>query len=98
MLDPRGNPFVGETVLLRQLDERCRIDGLRCLRLGDCLARRTLGLDPKGSPSEVVCAALDGRLLTKHRSEGFAHPVKRWFSFLVNNTVWIDDVKIWKVK
>lgn len=42
--------------------------------------------------------SIDGRLLTKHRSEGFAHPVKRWFSFLVNNTVWIDDVKIWKVK
>lgn len=42
--------------------------------------------------------SIDGRLLTKHRSEGFAHPMKRWFSFLVNNTVWIDDVKIWKVK
>ena len=42
--------------------------------------------------------SIDGRLLAKHRSEGFAHPMKRWFSFLVNNTVWIDDVKIWKVK
>lgn len=42
--------------------------------------------------------SIDGRLLAKHRSEGFAHPTKRWFSFLVNNTVWIDDVKIWKVK
>lgn len=42
--------------------------------------------------------SIDGRLLTKHRSDGFAHPMKRWFSFLVNNTVWIDDVKIWKVK
>jgi len=42
--------------------------------------------------------SIDGKLLAKHRSEGFAHPMKRWFSFLVNNTVWIDDVKIWKVK
>lgn len=42
--------------------------------------------------------SIDSRPLAKHRSEGFAHPMKRWFSFLVNNTVWIDDVKIWKVK
>lgn len=42
--------------------------------------------------------SLDGKLITHHRSEGFAHPMKRWFSFLVPNTVWIDDVKIWKVK
>ena len=42
--------------------------------------------------------SIDGKLLARHRSEGFAHPIKRWFSFLVPNTVWIDDVKIWKVK
>jgi hypothetical protein len=42
--------------------------------------------------------SLDGRLVARHRSEGFAHPMKRWFSFLVPSTVWIDDVKIWKVK
>ncbi len=42
--------------------------------------------------------SIDGKYLSRHRSEGFAHPMKRWFSFLVNNTVWIDDVKIWKVK
>jgi len=42
--------------------------------------------------------SIDGETLAKHRSEGFAHPMKRWFSFLVNNTVWIDDVKIWKVR
>lgn len=41
--------------------------------------------------------SLDGRLVARHRSAGFAHPVKRWFSFLVPSTVWIDDVKIWKV-
>ena len=42
--------------------------------------------------------SIDGKQLAKHRSEGFAHPMKRWFSFLVNNTVWIDEVKIWKVR
>jgi hypothetical protein len=42
--------------------------------------------------------SLDGKMLASHHSEGFAHPMKRWFSFLVPNTVWIDDVKIWKVK
>lgn len=42
--------------------------------------------------------SLDGKVVVSHRSEGYAHPMKRWFSFLVPNTVWIDDVKIWKVK
>ena len=42
--------------------------------------------------------SLDGHLVARHRSAGFAHPLKRWFSFLVPSTVWIDDVKIWKVK
>ncbi len=42
--------------------------------------------------------SLDGKLVARHRLEGFSHPMKRWFSFLVPNTVWIDDVKIWKVR
>ncbi len=42
--------------------------------------------------------SLDGKLMASHRSAGFAHPTKRWFSFLVPSTVWIDDVKIWKVR
>ena len=42
--------------------------------------------------------SIDGTLLAQHRSEGFAHPMKRWFSFLIPNTVWIDDVKIYKVR
>ena len=41
---------------------------------------------------------VDGKLIAKHHSEGFAHPMKRWFSFLIPNTVWIDDVKIWKIR
>ncbi|MBX7209517.1 MAG: hypothetical protein K1X78_14470 [Verrucomicrobiaceae bacterium] len=42
--------------------------------------------------------SIDGKLIASHHSEGFAHPMKRWFSFLVPSTVWIDDVKIYKVK
>ncbi len=42
--------------------------------------------------------SIDGRLVASHRSEGFAHPAKRWLSFSAANTVWIDDVKIWRVK
>ena len=42
--------------------------------------------------------SLDGKLIASHRSEGYAHDMKRWFSFLANSTVWIDDVKIYKVK
>jgi hypothetical protein len=42
--------------------------------------------------------SLDGKLIAKHRSEGYAHEMKRWFSFLVGSTAWIDDVKIYKVK
>jgi hypothetical protein len=41
---------------------------------------------------------LDGRQVASHHSEGFAHPMKRWFSFLIPSTVWIDDVKVWKIR
>ena len=41
---------------------------------------------------------LDGKPLAAHRSAGYAHEMKRWFSFLANSTVWIDDVKIYKVR
>jgi hypothetical protein len=42
--------------------------------------------------------SIDGKLIVTHRSEGFAHPNKRWLSFSAANTLWIDDVKIWSVK
>jgi len=42
--------------------------------------------------------SFDGKPAAAHRSEGFAHEMKRWFSFLAGSTVWIDDVKIYKVK
>ena len=42
--------------------------------------------------------SLDGKLIASHSSEGFAHPMKRWFSFLVPSTVWVDDVKIYQVR
>ncbi|NBT12087.1 MAG: hypothetical protein EBS56_00555 [Planctomycetia bacterium] len=41
---------------------------------------------------------LDGKPLGSHRSEGFAHPMKRWFSLLMNPSAWIDDVKVYKVR
>ena len=41
---------------------------------------------------------VDGSPLLQWKSEGFAHPVKRWFSLLVGSNVWVDDVKIWKLK
>ena len=46
---------------------------------------------------EEMRLSVDGQVLARHRSEGFSHPMKRWFSFLANNTVWIDDVKIYRV-
>ncbi len=42
--------------------------------------------------------SLDGKVVAQHRSLGFSHSTKRWFSFLVPSTVWIDDVQIWKVR
>jgi len=42
--------------------------------------------------------SIDGKLVVAHRSEGFAHPSKRWLSFSAANTVWLADVKIWKIK
>lgn len=42
--------------------------------------------------------SLNGKVVAHHRSEGFAHPVKRWFSFLVPSSVWVDDVKVWKTR
>jgi hypothetical protein len=41
---------------------------------------------------------MDGNLLGTHRSEGFGHPNKRWFSLGINSTAWVDEVKVWKVK
>ncbi len=47
---------------------------------------------------EEMRLSIDGKLVAQHRSPGFAHPTKRWFSFGIPSSVWIDDVKIWKVK
>ena len=41
---------------------------------------------------------LDGTLLGGHRSPGFAHPMKRWFSLCMNPSAWVDDVKVYKIK
>lgn len=42
--------------------------------------------------------SIDGKVVATHRSEGFAHPMKRWLSFSAANTLWIADVKIYKVR
>lgn len=42
--------------------------------------------------------SIDGKLVAAHRSEGYSHPMKRWLSFSAASTVWIDDVKVWRVK
>jgi hypothetical protein len=54
-----------------------------------------LALVTEGDEMRVT---LDGKPLGSHRSEGFAHPTKRWFSFLMNPSAWIDDVKVYKVR
>ena len=41
---------------------------------------------------------LDGKPLGSHRSPGFAHQTKRWFSLLMNPSAWVDDVKVYRVK
>lgn len=58
-------------------------------------AWHTLTLVTEGD--EMRCS-LDGKLVSRHRSTGFAHPMKRWCSFLAPSTVWIDDVNIYQVK
>ncbi len=47
---------------------------------------------------DVMRISVDGAPLGELKSEGFAHPVKRWLSFGALSTVWVDDVKVWKVQ
>ena len=56
---------------------------------------RELVLVTEGDEMRVT---LDGAPMGSHRSEGFAHPTKRWFSLLMNPSAWIDDVKVYRVK
>lgn len=42
--------------------------------------------------------SIDGRHVGSHRSDGFAHPAKRWFSLGIPTTAWIDDVKVYRVQ
>jgi hypothetical protein len=55
----------------------------------------TLVLVTEGDEMRVT---LDGKPLGSHRSEGFAHPMKRWFSLLMNPSAWVDEVEVWKVR
>jgi len=47
---------------------------------------------------DVMRLSLDCKPFGQFKSEGFAHPVKRWLSFGTASTVWVDEVKVWKVK
>jgi hypothetical protein len=47
---------------------------------------------------DVLRVSVDGKSIGELKSEGFAHPVKRWLSFGFLSTAWIDDVRIWKVR
>ena len=47
---------------------------------------------------DVMRLSLDGRLFGEFKSEGFSHSAKRWMSFVTQSTVWVDEVKAWKVK
>lgn len=47
---------------------------------------------------DVMRVSLDGMPVGSHRSEGFAHPTKRWFSLLMDPTAWVDDVEVWRVR
>lgn len=57
-----------------------------------------LVLVTEGDEGDEMRLTIDGKPVASHRSEGFAHPMKRWFSFLIPSTVWIDDVKIYRVR
>lgn len=50
------------------------------------------------SEGDEMRVLIDGKLVGTHRSEGFAHATKRWFSLGVSSTAWIDEVKVWKFR
>jgi len=76
--------------------------------LADLLAakEKKLAWKPDHEWHELVLAiegdelrlSLDGAFRGGHRSPGFAHPVKRWFSLGVGTTAWVDDVKVYRVR
>jgi hypothetical protein len=47
---------------------------------------------------EEMRVLMDGKTVDTHRSEGYAHATKRWFSLGVGTTAWIDEVKVWKFR
>lgn len=72
------------------------------------LASKVKDLDWKGdkewhevllvTEGDEMRVTMDGKLLGTHRSEGFAHPMKRWFSLGINTSAWVDEVKVWKFR
>jgi predicted NBD/HSP70 family sugar kinase len=55
-----------------------------------------IGIDVGGTNTDAVL--MDGKTVDTHRSEGYAHATKRWFSLGVGTTAWIDEVKVWKFR
>lgn len=43
-----------------------------------------------------VC--MDGKPFADFRSAGFAHSPKRWLSLNIPASVWVDEIKVWKVR
>ncbi len=47
---------------------------------------------------DTMRATVDGKAIGQFKSEGIAHPTKRWITLSVNKSAWVDDVKAWKLK
>jgi hypothetical protein len=47
---------------------------------------------------EVLRATVDDKLVGEFKSAGFGHPTKRVLALGVNQSAWVDDVKVWNLK
>ena len=47
---------------------------------------------------DTMRATVDGKAVGEFKSEGFAHPTKRTLRLAVNQSAWVDDMKVWKLK
>jgi hypothetical protein len=47
---------------------------------------------------ETMTVVIDGKEIASFTSEGIAHPTKRTLRLSVPKNVWVDDIKLWKVK
>jgi len=47
---------------------------------------------------DAMRATVDGKFVGQFKSEGIAHPTKRMITLAVNESAWVDDVKVWRLK